>query len=227
MTLVEQIALTLKHDILSGLLKGGDKLLEEHLKNEFGISRTPLREAFRILEKEGLVEILPRRGAFVKRVSRKDIEENFPVRATLEGLAARLAYQKLTGQEIEEMEEIFGYMEKAALERDFTDYSVHHFALHEVFINASRNETLIHLLRNLRVHRLWHRYTIHYYREDLDNSLKIHRHIIDMFREKRVSPEEIERVVRQHIEVALEPFLTAMEKLEERPHRDSDRQEFC
>jgi len=213
-SLVDQIANALGDDILTGRFKGGDQLLEDSLKIEFGISRTPLREAFRILEKKGLVEILPRRGTFVKRITKQDIEENFPVRAILEGLAARLAYESLRDQDICEMEEIIEYMKKAAQRKDFIDYAKNHIAFHEVFINASGNETLIALLHNLRMHTLWHRYTHHYYKEDFRNSLKIHQRIIDLFKEKKVPAEEIEKVVRQHIEVALEPFLNAMEKLE-------------
>ena len=213
-SLVDQVANTLKDDILTGSLKGGDQLLEDSLKNEFGISRTPLREAFRVLEKEGLVEILPRKGTFVRRISRQDIEENFPVRAILEGLAARLAYANLAQQDINDMEEVLEYMEEAAQRKDFIEYAKHHLTFHEIFINVSNNETLIALLHNLRMNRLWHRYTYQYYKEDFRNSLKIHRRIIDLFKEKKVSAERIEKVVRQHIEVALAPFLASMEKLE-------------
>jgi DNA-binding GntR family transcriptional regulator len=213
-SLVDQIANALRDDILTGRFKGGDQLLEDSLKIAFGISRTPLREAFRILEKQGLVEILPRRGTFVKRIAKQDIEENFPVRAILEGLAARLAYENLRDQDISEMEEIIEYMKKAAQRKDFIDYAKNHIAFHEIFINASGNETLIAHLHNLRMHTLWHRYTHHYYKEDFRNSLKIHQRIIDLFKEKKVPAEKIEKVVRQHIEVALEPFLKAMEKLE-------------
>jgi len=213
-SLVDQIANALRDDILTGKFKGGDQLLEDSLKIEFGISRTPLREAFRVLEKKGLVEILPRRGTFVKRITRQDIEENFPVRAILEGLAARLAYENLGEQDINEMEEVIEYMKEAAQRKDFIDYAKNHIAFHEMFINASGNETLIALLHNLRMHTLWHRYTHHYYKEDFKNSLKVHRRIIDLFKEKKVPAEEIEKVVRQHIEVALGPFLKAMEKLE-------------
>ena len=213
-TLVDQIANALKDDILTGSLKGGDQLLEDSLKNKFGISRTPLREAFRVLEKEGLVEILPRKGTFVRRISRQDIEENFPVRAILEGLAGRLAYSNLNNQDINDMEEVFEYMKEAAQRKDFIDYAKHHLSFHEIFINASNNETLIALLHNLRMHRLWHRYAYQYYKEDFRNSLKIHRRILDLFKKKKVSLEEIEKLVRRHIEIALEPFLSSMEKLE-------------
>lgn len=73
---------------------------------------------------------------------------------------------------------------------------------------------LISLLHNLRMHTLWHRYTYKYYKQDFENSLKIHRRIIDFLKEKNSSPEEIEKVVREHIEIALKPFLSAMKELE-------------
>ncbi len=215
MTLVEQIARTLRKDILTGNLRGGDQLLEEKLKSEFGVSRTPLREAFRVLEKEGLIEILPRKGAFVKRITRKDIEENFPVRAALEGVAARLAYSNISVREIKEMEEAMEYMENAVKRKDFGDYSLHHSTFHETFINASHNDILINLLKYLRMHTLWHRYTYHYYKEDFENSLKVHRQILNLFKRKKVGPEKIERLVRDHIERALQPFLSAMKDLED------------
>ena len=215
MSLVEQVAASLKQDILSGKLKGGDPLREDRLKEEFGISRTPLREAFRILENEGLIEILPRRGAYVKRITRKDIEENFPVRAVLEGLAAKLAHKNLTLQELRDMEEALEFMKEAAARDDAQDYSMHHASFHEIFIAASRNETLIALLHNLRMHTLWHRYTYHYYKEDFDRSLEVHKKILDLFKNRRTRQETVEKAVRKHIEEALQPFLRAMDQLED------------
>jgi len=212
--LVDQIAERLKRDILCGIFKGGDQLLEDHLKQAFGVSRTPLREAFRVLEKQNLVEILPRKGTFVKEISREDIEKNFPVRACLEGLAARLAYRNLTKQAIEELEKLFGKMRDAAERDDFMAYSKHHASFHEVFIQAAENEILVNILNNLRMHTLWHRYTFQYYKEDFKNSLKVHRRILDLLKSRKTHPEEIERVVREHIEIALGPFLNAMERLE-------------
>ena len=74
----EQVSQILTEAILEGLLKGGDQLVEAELQKQFGVSRSPLREAFRDLEKKGLVVIVPRKGTYVKQISRKDIEENFP-----------------------------------------------------------------------------------------------------------------------------------------------------
>jgi DNA-binding GntR family transcriptional regulator len=101
-----QIAEMLKQAILEGDFKGGDQLGEHDLQVRFGVSRSPLREAFRELEKLGLVEIIPRKGSFVRRISRKDIEENFPVRAALEGLAAKLAVKNMTKNTLTRLEDI-------------------------------------------------------------------------------------------------------------------------
>lgn len=224
--LVDQIARRLKEDILRGLLKGGEQLREEHLKNAFSVSRTPLREAFRVLEKEDLVQILPRKGTFVKKISVEDIKKNFPVRACLEGFAARLAYTNLTEQGIEKLETLFGEMKEAVKRDDFIAYAKHHVSFHEVFIQASENEILIDILNkilirinNFRMHTLWHRYTFHYYKEESRNSLKVHRRILDLLKSRKATPEEFEKIFREHIEVALQPFLAAMEKLGEEDAR--------
>jgi len=99
----EKVSQILTDAILEGILKQGDQLVEAELQKQFGISRSPLREAFRDLEKRGLVVIVPRKGTFVKAITEKDIRENFPVRATLEGLAARQAFSNMTAKELKEL----------------------------------------------------------------------------------------------------------------------------
>lgn len=213
-SLVDQIVDILKNKILIGGIKGGEQLLEDQLRDELDVSRAPLREAIRVLEKEGFVEIIPRKGAFVKKISRVDIEEIFPVRATLEGLAARLAYKNLTSQDLEEMEEVLGNMQEAAAGKNYEDYFKHHRVFHTIFIKASENGILISILKNLHMHALWHRYTYQYHQQDLQSSLLIHRRILDLFKEKSVQPRKIEQVVRQHMEKALGVFIKAMKSLE-------------
>lgn len=214
LSLVDQVAHLLSKKILTGDIKGGARLNEEHLKNEFGISRTPLREAFRILDKKGLVEVLPRKGVFVKSISKKDIRDNFPVRACLEGLAAALAYPNLNQQDIQNMEDALAAMKQSAERNDFYEYTCNHKDFHEIFINATNNEVLISKLYNLRMHTLWHRYTFQYYQQDFKESLALHAQIIDLFAGKNTSMPELEQLVRYHIEIAMEPFVTAMETLE-------------
>ncbi|MCF8038218.1 MAG: GntR family transcriptional regulator [Desulfohalobiaceae bacterium] len=214
LSLVDQIAQILSEKILTGEIKGGSRLNEEQLKVEFGISRTPLREAFRILDKKGLVEVLPRKGVFVKSISKKDIQENFPVRANLEGLAAVLAYPHLKEQDVKHMEDALEAMKQASQKRDFYEYTLNHKDFHEIFISACKNDVLITALYNLRMHTLWHRYTFQYYQQDFKESIRLHRKILNLFASANTSLQELEHVVRYHIEIAMEPFLSAMDKLE-------------
>ena len=159
-----QVSQILTDAILKGILKQGDQLVEAELQKQFGISRSPLREAFRDLEKRGLVVIVPRKGTFVKAITEKDIRENFPVRATLEGLAARQAFSKITAKELKNLRQAFEGMRSAGQKKDAAKvYREHHHRFHEVFINASGNDTLINLLRTLRMHRIWYYVSYQYY----------------------------------------------------------------
>ena len=214
LSLVDQVAQILSEKILTGEIKGGSRLNEEQLKVEFGISRTPLREAFRILDKKGLVEVQPRKGVFVKSISKKDIQENVPVRANLEGLAAVLAYPHLKEQDIQQMKEALEAMKQASQKRDFYEYTCNHKDFHEIFISACKNDVLITALYTLRMHTLWHRYTFQYYQQDFKESISLHSQIIDLFESENTSMEDLESLVRYHIEIAMQPFLNAMDKLE-------------
>ena len=164
--LVDRVSATLSKAILEGVFKEGDQLVEVKLQHQFGISRSPLREAFRDLEKKGLVIIIPRKGTFVRLVTRKDIEDNFPVRAKLEGLAARMALRKMTPEDLALLDETFRQMRAAATSKDAQAYMENHRAFHEAFIRASGNEVLIGILENLRLHSIWYRFCYKYYKED-------------------------------------------------------------
>jgi DNA-binding GntR family transcriptional regulator len=113
-SLVEQIAEFLTNAIIEGELETGERLVENELRRRFGISRGPIREAFRILEQNGLISNIPRKGAFVRKITQKDIEENFPVRACLEALAARLAVSHLTPEHFAEMKLNLARMDEAS-----------------------------------------------------------------------------------------------------------------
>ena len=210
-TLVDQVAKALKDDILNGKLLPGDQLLEDVLKTEFSISRSPLREAFRVLEKEGLVEILPWRGAFVRRIRKTDIEENFPIRANLEGLAARLAHRHLTHSDIDEMKRNLEEMKISIEQGDFVEYSKFHLAFHDIFVNACRNQKLISLIQNLRMCTLWHTNVYRAYADDFENPLRVHEQIIALFQDTHTPSDLIEQTVRDHIIAALDPFLASIE----------------
>ncbi|HMK65964.1 MAG TPA: GntR family transcriptional regulator [Thermodesulfobacteriota bacterium] len=203
--LVEQISEFLTQAIMEGQFTSGERLVENELQRRFGVSRTPIRESFRILEKKGLIQNIPRKGTYVRKITRKDIEENFPVRANLESLAAILALPYLTPQDLEKMESCFARMSEAGKHNDFRSYLKYHTQYHDVFIRASHNDTLIELLENLRNQAIWFRYSYLYVQEAYDYAVKVHRRILDDFINK--DSNHLESLIREHILIALDRFV--------------------
>ena len=211
----EQVSRILAEAILEGALKGGDKLVEAELQKKFNISRSPLREAFRDLEKKGLVHIVPRKGTFVKRITRKDVEDNFPVRSTLEGMAAAEAHKRMTKREKRQIADALEKMEAAVEENDTKKYWKYHLRFHEGFIDACGNDVLINILKTLRMHSMYYRFAYQYYQEDLKGFLATHKQIKDLFQDPNSDPSEIAQLVQNHIEIAYERFLAYLETQEE------------
>lgn len=207
--LVEQISDYLTQTILDGQFESGGRLVETELQRRFGVSRSPIREAFRILEKKGLVTNFPRKGTYVRLITQKDIEENFPVRANLESLAARLALPHLTPQDLEKMESHFSRMEEAARANDFKSYLKFHTLYHDVFIRSCRNDTLIEILDNLRSQAIWFRYSYLYVQEAFAYAIQVHRRILDYFKNNEADP--LENLVREHVLIALDRFIQFLE----------------
>ena len=217
--LVEYVAETLSENILEGNFKGGERLVETDLQKQFSISRSPIREAFRKLEKEGLVDILPRKGTFVRFITRKDIKENFPVRSILEGLAARLAYENMNEEILDDLRFTLDHMAQSVKDKKCKLYWEYHVNFHEIFINATGNVLLINSLTSLRMHSMWYQLSYRYSMEDLAKSLEIHQRIFDLFQNTDSDVQEIENFVREHIEVAMEKFISYIDQ-----HNDNERQ---
>lgn len=104
--LSEKIAMTIRNNIIKGIIKPGERLVEPKLSEMLGISRTPIREALRLLEMEGFIEIIPRRGAIVTTLTRKDIDDIFTIKMRLEPLASSLAVSYLEKSDIDRMKEL-------------------------------------------------------------------------------------------------------------------------
>ena len=202
--LTEQISKVLAEALLDGALTPGTKLLEMELQQQLGISRSPLREAFRDLEKKGLVVILPRRGTFVREITTRDVQENFPVRANLEGMAARLAHGKLSKPDLKKMRSALEGMKRAGRDKDREAYRQNHQEFHDVFIEASDNRLLIDILQNLRMHRLWYFVSYRYQLLDFQMAIDVHEQILNLFEQERTDLQDLERLVRMHIDDALE-----------------------
>jgi DNA-binding GntR family transcriptional regulator len=216
--LVEQICTIMTNLILEGKIESGKQLVEAELQKQLGTSRSPIRESFRILERQGLVEFIPRKGVFVKAETRKDIEERFPVRAVLEGLAAREALGKLTPTDLSNMKAELKKMETSLKKNDLKMYKEVHFEFHEIFINASKNELLINFLKSLRLKGKWSNYSQQYFREDYHKILEVHRTILELFEGEcsEMQRVKVESVVRKHIESAVIDYLNYFEDQEKK-----------
>jgi len=207
--LVDQIVDFLTDVIIEGGLRDGQRLVENDLQRRFRVSRAPIREAFRILEKNGLVYIIPRKGTFIRKIGRKDIEEIFPILAYLESLAARTAILHITSVEIEKMELALSNMAEAAEGNDTKAYLRYHLEYHKVFIRSCKNDALIEIIERLRRQAIWFRFSFLYVEESFDYSIPVHRKILDLFIRK--DADQLEALVKEHMLTALGRFIRLLE----------------
>lgn len=171
---------TLRQAILRGELQPGERLLEIHLAEKLGVSRTPIREAIRKLELEGLVLMIPRRGAVVAEITEKSLRDVLEVRRSLEQLAVKLACRKIQAEELDELKQAAKEFEEALHAKDVTIYAEADVKFHDIIYRITDNQKLIQLLYNFR--EQMYRYRVEYLkREDSHETLiKEHQYIIDM-----------------------------------------------
>lgn len=201
---------TLRKAILEGVFPSGERLMEEDLAEELGVSRTPVREAIRRLEQEGFVVIIPRKGAYVSEISFKDVHEVFEIRAALEALACGLAAERATPDEIEQMEQLL-LKESAYLNNEDLSLTVEaDVGLHELFYAASRNERLINALMNLKdqIYRL--RSTSMGQPGRKKKSLEEHKAIVEAIGQRNVYLAQ--KLGQEHIEYAEQEMLKFLNK---------------
>lgn len=195
----EKIADKIRADIIKGVYKNGERLVEPKLAKNLGISRTPIREALRQLESEGFIEIVPRRGAIVKELTIKDIDDLYAIKANLEGLAARQAVLKISEEQIETLININKkFRDIAEKQPHLTDeYLKDNIDFHNVFIAASDNEKLIDILDGLA--KNFQRLKSMLVSDSGRAAMAVveHKKIIDAFVSK--DPDLAERSVRDHI----------------------------
>ena len=149
LTLREKILEHIRDAIISGALKAGTRVSEPELAERYGISRTPIREAFRQLESEGYLTVIPRRGAVVSEFSQKDIEDFYAIKSILEGYAARQACSRLTDKELGRMQANNCRLTELATLKDIKTFVRVHNDFHETFIKAADNEKLRELITSV------------------------------------------------------------------------------
>jgi len=203
----------LKDAIVKGQLKPGERLMEQQIAEELGVSRTPVREAIRKLELEGFIIMIPRRGAYVSDVSLKDVAQVFEVRAAMESLAAGLAAQRITDEQLEDLERKF-VEAKAALENSDLEMAIRFDSeFHEIIYQASRNDRLVQILSNLReqIHRYRSASLAHPGR--LKDTMEEHKNLLDAIYQRNVGLAE--KLAKEHIENAENIILEGLK--EKRP----------
>lgn len=153
----------LRDDILSGKYKENDELREVAIGEELGVSRTPVREAFRQLELEGLIQIVPNKGAYVTGITRKDVQDIYMIRSLLEGLCARWATENITEEQMAEMEENI-FLSKFHAEKGHYDQLAElDNRFHEIMYEACNSKMLEHQLRD------FHQYVLRVRKKTLSN----------------------------------------------------------
>jgi DNA-binding GntR family transcriptional regulator len=170
---------TLRKAILTGELKPGERLMEIHLANQLGVSRTPIREAIRKLELEGLVVMMPRRGAEVAQITEKSLRDVLEVRRSLDALCAELACDRISEEELEKLKEACEQFQKAAGTDNVAEIAKADVALHDIIVQATRNRRLIQIVNNLS--EQMYRYRFEYIKDEErhDNLVEEHRMIYE------------------------------------------------
>lgn len=163
---------TLRHAILKGELEPGERLMEISLAQRLGVSRTPIREAIRKLELEGLVVMVPRKGAEVADITEKDLRDVLEVRTALEELSIELAMRNMTPEDYEALKAANDEFERLSKEDDLIKIAEADVAFHEIIYIATDNKRLIQMINNLR--EQMYRYRLEYIKDK-----SAHAHLID------------------------------------------------
>lgn len=172
------------------------RLDERQLAQEFGISRTPVREAMAQLEREGFVRSVPRRGVYIVRKTKREVIEMITAWAALESMAARLITTTATAEEIAALRRMFARFENGTLHAKLDEYSEVNIEFHQTIIRMSHNETLIRLAENLFAHMRMIRMKTIGEKDRADRSIRDHLNIIEALEAR--ATERAEDLVRDH-----------------------------
>ena len=175
---------TLRQGILTGELKPGERLMEIHLANKLGVSRTPIREAIRKLELEGLVTMIPRRGAEVAQITEKSLKDVLEVRRALDALSVELACDRINDEELAALGKACESFEKAVSTGDPKKIAQADVEFHNIIVKAAGNTRLVQLINNLS--EQMYRYRFEYIKDVSTHEQLIaeHRILFDCIRNK-------------------------------------------
>jgi len=183
--------------IILGKLKPGERLVESKLAESLGISRQPIREAFRILELEHLITLIPRKGAYVSEISLKEIEEIYEIRAMIEGFAARLAISHITQKDISQLKSILNLMERSIRENNFKKVIKCNLSFHQKIISLSKNDNLAKVYKSILLPVRRHQKMGLSLHSSWMVSLEEHRSILEALNSRDI--KRAEEMCREHV----------------------------
>ncbi len=179
-----RIADMLRDMMMTGMLKEGDKINENELCATMEISKTPLREALRVLNVEGLIQLVPNRGAFVTQPTYEEIEEMFDVTSLLEGFCAGAACEKMRSQDLTHLEKLHAQLEKQYEQRDQEGYIRINNQYHSFLQEMAGNRTLNQIINGLRKKILLYRFQSLSAPARFESSIREHRNLLEAFRQR-------------------------------------------
>ncbi len=184
---------TMRDNILNGIYQENDELRENTIAAELGVSRTPVREALRQLELEGLVKMIPNKGAFVTGITANDVKDIYAIRSMLEGMCARWATENITEEQIEDLEEIIllsEYHVKKAMGEKSQQVTELDGKFHEILYNASNSRILNHVLSDFHKYVRMARKASVANPERAEKSIEEHRHILEALKNRDADQAE-------------------------------------
>lgn len=192
-----QVAARLRDQIYQRELTPGDAIDEMALCERFGISRTPLREALKVLDSEGLIELIPRRGSFVRSMDVEELNELFPVMVVLEGLCAREAVENCAAEDLQKLESMHEKLEHLAAQGDVDGYYEQNFVFHQAIQDLSGNKLLQRVIGDLRKVLRLARHMQLTKPGRLEASLEEHRLVMQAF--KKADPDMADQNMQNHL----------------------------
>lgn len=174
----------LRDRILAGECPAGEKIKENYVANEFSVSRTPIREAFKQLEQEGLIENITNKGAYVLGFEKQDIEDLYEIRRAVEGVAIKWAIERITQDELMQLQEIYELMEFYTQKRDINKVMDTNTKFHETIYTATKSRFMTQILRAYQLYVKKTRQAALNRESILNETLKEHKSILDCFYNK-------------------------------------------
>jgi DNA-binding GntR family transcriptional regulator len=209
-SLRSRIFFKVRDDIISGRYQNGDVLVESKLAEEFGVSRTPVREAIRQLELEGLVRTVSNRGIVVEGISSRDVQDIYTIRGLIESLAARWAAERITPEELRQLKETVELQEFYASKNDVDQVTRLDTRFHELILNACKSKPLRHALGGFVAYAQRARVVSLNVPGRISRTLAEHRAIFEAIANK--DPDNAEQAVNLHVMKAEKNLMTQLHK---------------